>query len=359
MTDFETRLRESLARRAEDAPAPTGLAVRARGRLQRRRAAIAKVAAGVVAGAAVVAAVPLGIALVEGVDIRPRPRPAAPDTPFIVPDLSPDIRTARETRREITWADITFKVPPDWKAGATSAWCAKGKPLGGVVPRIDLPDQDRPETSCTPTTGYGVRVTAAEDFEPDRNFREVWRYDDAVGGTNKEYPDGAWVSYWFDDDWVVTTVTPDPGLTSRITRSVRGMDADVNGCVPVLDESDVLERVGAQGVGASLCRYAWDGELEDSQRLTEREAARALAALAVAPEIAGDDGCVQEQGWVVALTPAGQSSYLARYGTLGLGSCQDGVEPGSPERLVSRDRLELTVEVAEALDLDPDDLSVD
>jgi hypothetical protein len=358
VTDFETRLSESLAQRAEDAPATTGLALRARGRLQRRRAAMAKVAAGVVAAAAVIAAVPLGMALVEGVDVRPRPRPAAPDTPFIVPDLSPEITTARETRREIEWADITFKVPPDWKAGAATAWCAKGKPPGGVVPRIDLPDQDRPETSCTPTTGYGVRVTPAAGFEPDHNLREVWRYD-AVDGVDEEYPDDAWVSYWYDDDWVVTTVTPDPGLTSRITRSVRGMDADVNGCVPMLDESDVLEKVGGQGVGASLCRYAWDGELEDSQRLTEREAARTLAALAAAPEIAPEDGCVQQEGWVVALMPAGQPSYLARYGTLGLGSCQDGVESGSPERLVSRDRLELTTEVAEALDLDPDDLSVD
>ncbi|HXH76933.1 hypothetical protein [Nocardioides sp.] len=356
MTDFETRLRDSLAERAEEAPAPTGLAMGARGRLHRRRAAIAKVAAGVAVGTVVVAAVPLGMALVEGVDAPSRPRQVAPNTPFIVPDNSPEIEPARDTRREVEWSDITFKVPSEWKAGATTAWCAKARKPGGVVPRIDMPDQERPTTSCTPTSGYGVRVSPAADFEPDRNSREVWEYD-AEGATTEEYPDGAWVSYWYDDDWVVTTATPDPGLTSRITRSVRGMGADVNGCAMILDESDLLEKVGAPGVGASLCRYAWDGELEDSQRLTEREADLALAALGAAPEIAGDDGCVQERGWVVALTPAGQPSYLARYGTSGLGSCQDGVESGAPEQLVSRDRLELTTEVALALDLG--DLSID
>jgi hypothetical protein len=300
---------------------------------------------------------------VESLDAgRPSPRPVAPNTPFIVPDLSPEIQTAQDTKRQIKWSGITFEVPSDWKGGATTAWCAGGRKPGGVVPRIDLPDQERPKTTCTPANGYGVRVSPAAGFDPDHKSREVWEYDDTGTGATADYPDGAWVSYWFDDDWVVTTATPDPGLTTRITRSVRnrGQVVDVNGCSLFLDEPDVLAKVGALGVGASLCRYAWDGELVDSQRLTEGEAGRALAALAVAPEIGGEDApdCRQEKGWVVALTPAGQPTYLARYGTLGLGSCQDGVESGDPDQPASRDRLELTTEVALALDLD-DDLSLE
>ncbi|MCW2832789.1 MAG: hypothetical protein JWN68_742 [Nocardioides sp.] len=357
MTDFETRLRDSLAERAEEAPAPSGLARGARARLQRRRAAVAKGAAGVAVGTLVIAAVPVGSALVEGVDAPSRPRPVAPDTPFIVPDLSPDIQTARETKREIEWAGIRFAVPPDWKGGATTAWCARARKPGAVVPRIDLPDQARPKTSCTPTNGYGVRVTSAAGFEPERNSSEVWQYDDPGTGAPADYPDGAWVSYWFDDDWVVTTATSDPGLTSKITRSVRGLDADVNGCAPFLDDPDVLEEVGAAAVGGSRCRYAWDGDLEDSARLTEDAVARVMDALAAAPGTIGDDGCEQEQGWVVTLTPAGERPYLVRYGTLGLGSCEDGVEhltsEGGP-----RDHLELTTELAEALALNPDDLSL-
>ena len=355
MTDFEDQLRESLHQRAEQAPQPNWLGARVRARLHRRRAAVTKVVAGLVAGlvavAVVGAAVPAGKAIVESREGgRTSPRPVAPNTPFIVPDLSPEIREVRDTRREIKWSDISFKVPSDWRAGATTAWCAKGRKPDGVVPRIDLPDQERPTTSCTPTSGYGVRVSPPAGFEPEHDSRQVWAYD-AEGSTTEEYPDGAWVSYWYDDDWVVTTATPDPGLTSRITRSVRGTGVDVNGCAIVLDEPDLLEKVGAPGVGASLCRYAWDGELEDSQRLTEREAGRALAALGAAPEIAGDDGCVQEEGWVVTLTPAGESPYLARYATQGLGSCVDGIESTAPEQLVSRDHLQITPEVVDAFDL--------
>ena len=356
MTDLEGRLRDSLADRAEEAPRPAGLALRARTRFERRRAAVIKMVGGVAAVVVVAAAVPLVGAAVEGFDASRSTPPDVPERPFVVPDLSPQVRTARDTMNEVTWSGIRFAVPPEWKPGATTAWCAKAEEPGRAVPRVDLPDQDRSETTCTPTSGYGVRVTPAAGFEPVYSSREVWEYDSDESGGPAAYPDGAWVSYWFDDDWVVTTATPDPGLTSRITRSVRGDEVDVNGCAVTYD-AEVLSAVGARGVGAALCRYSPSGPLEDSQRLTERETSSALAALAEAPEGLAPDGCEQEEGWLVTLTPAGQAPYLARYGTQGLGSCQDGVESSAPKLLVSRGHLELTQELVKALDLD--DLPVD
>ena len=388
MKDVETRLRDSLTERAEDAPLPTALATRARARLRRRRTAIARLIAGIVAAVVVVGAVPLVLAVLDGGtdggtdrangalrapgddDGRDAERPVPERTPFVVPDLSPDlsptVRTAREQLREVTWLGIRLVVPAKWKNGATTAWCAptqekardkdqgkaqdRAKDPARVTPRLDLPDGPRPETVCTPTRGFGVTVSAAVAFEPDHASRMVWQYDAAASGDEPAaYPDGAWVSSWYDDEWVVTVATPEPGLTSRIVRSVTGKEIDVNGCVVVYDEADLESATGPRGVGASLCSYTAAGLLEDSQRLTERETREALAALAAAPASDGASDCEQEAGWLVVLTPAGESAHRARFGTQGLGSCEDGVEALG---LGVGGHVSITSDVVEALDLD-------
>lgn len=350
VADFERRLRDSLAVRAEDAPVPAELAVRARARLGRRRRRRSRIIK-VIGGVALLAAVPVGIVSVAGGGAGRPPAPVAPDGSFVVPDLSRDSRTARETMQQVTWQGIGFMVPSQWRPGVTTAWCAQAQDPGAAVPRIALPDQAGPRIACTPTSGYGVTVSAAADFEPVYASRHVWRYAPGDVDEPGAYPVDTWLSAWYDEDWLVTIATPDPGLTSRIARSVRGDEIDVNGCAVVYDELATRTTTGPRGVGAALCRYTPDGELDDSQRLTEQEAERALQAIATAPDLPGDDHCIQREGWLVTLTPAGQSAYIARYGTQGLGSCRDGIESTAPQLLVSRGSLEVTPEVAAALGL--------
>ena len=350
--DFESRVRNTLAERAEDATLPFGLAMAARARLRRRRRTTAKAVAAATMGAAVAAAA-FGIA-VMGADSAGRPpAPDAPPSHFIVADLAPDVVTARDSMREVTWRGIRFVVPSHWQPGITTAWCAEGRDPAVVVPRIALPGEVGPDLACTPRKGYGVTVGAAADFAPVHDSGYVWQYDSQGDDAHAGHPDGAWVASWYDDDWVVTIATPDPGLTSRIAQSVRGEEVDANGCAASYDDVAVRTVPGPRGVGAALCRYSSQGDLESSQRLTYVEVDDALAAIAAAPDLPGGDSCIQEQGWWVTLTPAGESAYLARYGTQGAGSCQDGVESTAHEQERGpRGHVEITPALRTAFGLD-------
>lgn len=353
MTDLEGRLRDSLAERAEDVRTSSGLAVGARARLRRRRTTLVKVGAGAVALAAVASGIASGIAFVDGGGVRPTAR-KAPQARFVVPDLSadlaPDVRTARDSMQQVRWRRLRFVVPVEWQPGVTTAWCAEGKDPGVVVPRIALPGAAGPKVACTPTSGYGVTVTATAAVDPVHDSRYVWRYDADDVDAPAAHPDGAWLSSWYDDDWVVTIATPDPGLTSRIAQSVRGEKVDANGCVATYDEVAVRTTEGPRGVGAALCVYSADGELEVSRRLSYVEVDGALAAIAAAPDLPGGDHCLQQEGWVATLTPAGEHAYLARYGTRGAGSCQDGVETTAQEQ--GPRYVEITPAVRAAFGLD-------
>ena len=196
-----------------------------------------------------------------------------------------------------------------------------------------------------------MTVSPAADLEPAHESGHVWQYDAADADGVPAYPDGAWLSEWYDDEWAITIATAHQPLTDRIARSVGADQVDVNGCALAYDELEVRTSVGPRGVGASLCRYPADGPLHDSERLTVRETAQALAALEAAPELPGGDHCVQQEGWRVTLTPAGGAAYLALYGTGGLGSCQDGVESTAPDQS-PQGYVELTSELVAALRLD-------
>jgi hypothetical protein len=102
-----------------------------------------------------------------------------------------------------------------------------------------------------------------------------------------------------------------------------------------------------------LCVYSADGDLEVSRRLSYVEVDGALAAIAAAPDLRVGDHCLQQEGWVATLTPAGESAYLARYGTRGAGSCQDGVESTAREQEQGpRGYVQITPAVRTALGLD-------
>ncbi len=235
LTDIETSLRDNLAdgaERAEDATRLTDLAVGARSRLRQRRTRTAKV----VSTVAIVAVAPFGIVWVGGDGSGRLPEPEVPDAHFIVRDLTPRPSARNGGLDEVTWRGIRFLVPPEWQPGAPTAWCAEGGDPADVVPRIALPGRARPKIACSPTSGYGVTVSAAAALDPAQESRYVFKYDTGGVDAQAAFPDGSWASYWYDDKWVVTIATPDPGLTSRIALSVRVEEVDANGCAVTKDD---------------------------------------------------------------------------------------------------------------------------
>lgn len=350
MTDFEDRLRDTLSTRAEDARASADLAGGARARLRRRRTAIARV----VAAATSVVVVSVGVALLGAAVTGDEKEPAP--TPDVAPNIARDpaareVSTGDDHLQEVTWSEISMAVPVEWKRGATTAWCTEGADPAAQPPLITLPDEPALRIACTPTNGYGLTVGSAAAFDPAHESGHVWRYDAEGLDGRALYPDDTWLSYWYDDQWVVTVATPDPGLTTRIMLSIRGAAVDANGCALEYDELSVRLGLGPRGVGAALCRYSVDRQLVDSTRLKVRQVDRALAAIAAAPQLPGGDHCIQERGWMITLTPAGQPAYLALYGTGGLGSCQDGLQATASGQ-VPGGYVEVTPELVTALRLD-------
>ena len=352
ITDVD-QLRESLLFAAEQAPAPTDVARGARARLRRRRARTARTAAVAAAAVAVTALIPVGMVLSDGDGGADRLAPVLPPVPNVVTERPTTNRVTEreEVRKTIFWRGITLEVPAQWQRGATMSWCSKGDDPAAVTPRVAFPgDTAAVRRECTPRSGYGVIMGPPATFEPAFGSLRVQQYDASADAVAR-YPEDAWLYSWYDEESVITVVTPDPGLTHQIAISISRDEVDANGCAAVYDELALPTAVGSRGVGASLCRYAAAGQIEDSQRLTARETERALDAIAAAPMQPGGGECAQEEGWRVTLTPEGQAAYLALYGTQGLGSCQDGLQSTAPGRDPGGS-FELTPEVLAALGLD-------
>jgi len=352
ITDVD-RLRDSLVFAAEQAPAPTDVARGARAKLRRRRARTARTAAVAAAAVAVTALIPVGIALSDGDGDADRLAPVLPPVPNVVTErpTTNGVTERDEVTKTIFWLGITFEVPAEWQRGATMSWCSKGDDPAAVTPRVAFPgDIAAVRRECTPRSGYGVIMGSPATFEPTFDSRRVQQYDASADAVAR-YPEDAWLYSWYDEESVITVVTPDPGLTHQIAISISRDELDANGCAAVYDELALPTALGSRGVGASLCRYAAAGQIEDSQRLTARETERALNAIAAAPIQPGGGECAQEGGWRVTLTPEGQAAYLALYGTQGLGSCQDGLQSTAPGQDPDG-YFELTPEVLAALGLD-------
>jgi hypothetical protein len=351
-TDVD-RIRDSLVFAGEQAPAPTDVARGARAKLRRRRARTARTAAASVAALVLTALIPVGIVLFDGEGAARRPVPVLRPVPNVVSErpTTNAVTERAEVTKTIFWLGITLEVPAEWQRGATTSWCSKGDDPASVTPRVAFPvDIAGEQSECTPRSGYGVVMGSPTSFEPAFDARRVQQYDASADAVAR-YPDDAWLYYWYDEESVITVVTPDPGLTHQIATSISRYEMDANGCATVYNELALPSAVGSRGVGASLCRYTAGGQIEDSQRLTERETARALSAIAGAPIQPGGGECAQEEGWRVTLTPEGHAAYLALYGTQGLGSCQDGLQSTAPGQDPDG-YVELTPEVLAALDLD-------
>lgn len=285
MSDFESRLGDALAAGAEEAPDGSGLAAGARGRARRRRRTMVVVAA--VAVVAVVG-VPIGVlALNDGGADR---GDGAND-----PTASP--RAPGDTRIE-TWHDIQIEVPASWSYGARSAWCA-----GGDVdePVVERPSGGTLAIACMPSYSYGAAWVDPEmtETEPVHPSGQVWQYQ---AGDVAEYPPGAWLGHWYDDQDMVQVAAADKETVQEILDSVQRVDdIDGNGC-PVVDDGGVGDVADDE---VAVCRYSADGQLEQSERLVGGDAVRARSVVEGAGEDSRGDLCRNGPGEYVAMTVAG------------------------------------------------------
>jgi hypothetical protein len=110
--------------------------------------------------------------------------------------------------RTESWHEMTFEVPDTWGQGGTSAWCSSGRSPEDTTPTVGRPTDMVALILCDPGNGYGVTVGSGAAASLVYDSGHVWQYD-TEGVDHAEYPDGAWLSYWYDDDTLITIVTPD------------------------------------------------------------------------------------------------------------------------------------------------------
>lgn len=277
MSDFESRLRDTLDERAASAPDAIGLADGARRRMRRRRTTWAVAAAAVVA-----AAVPLGLSQAGGGGgIGPA------DEPQVATDLPPGV--IEWGYRAESWHDVTFEVPVDWGYGGVTAWCSGGATLAEARPVVTRPDTIAPLVMCSPGTGWGVTIGSAAAFDPAYDSGHVWQFESA-GVADPQYPDGAWLGYWYDTDTVVTVIAPDRPTARRLVDSVEVIDGvDPNECPLRLGDAEATRDSTSDSF--SICRYDEDEWLTASRRLIGEDARAAQTAIFSAPIRTKDGDC--------------------------------------------------------------------
>ncbi|HET9998961.1 MAG TPA: hypothetical protein VFQ17_15685 [Nocardioides sp.] len=289
MTDFEDRLTSALHSAGDAAPDATGLAPAARRRagVRRRRTALTSAAAVVAVGIVVG-----GVAL-QG-DGDEGPSQVATD-----PQSSSAAVPTDEGRVE-TWHDVSVTVPSGWGHGSLSTWCIEGSEPG--TPVVERPEGVVEDIACTPATGYGVRF-----FEAAGQHLEAFSPGTVNKSVGQEFPRKSWQGWDQAGSNGVLVVAPTQDEAERVLASferVTGVDA--NGCTPHPADSTPAVAPG----DLRLCRYGVDDWLEQSELLSGRDAAAAVAALGAAPA-KGDRMCtmaltgprihvttVDAQGWV-------------------------------------------------------------
>ena len=327
MSDFESRLRDTLEERSASAPEAIGLADGARRRLRRRRTTWTVASAAVVA-----AAVPLGLGPWGG-----DRGPGAVDGPTVASEPPAGIEAGFRVE---TWRDLTFEVPDDWGHGGTSAWCTQAGAVEESRPVVTRPDAVVAMIACTPANGYGATISPPTSIIPTYESGEVWQYD-TEGVDEAFYPDGAWLGYWYDKADVITVVTPDRALTQRIVDSVRRYaGADPNGCPTDLAAAEAATSSVRE---LTLCRYDGQDQLAASGSWSGEEADAVLEALSDGPALPEPGGCTDQQ-------PTGRIAVLGSEGYLAT-----AIAEGCPERQgiyfsgaakgITRDGLEVLLSI--------------
>jgi hypothetical protein len=271
MSDFENDLRSALRAGVDDDLTVGGLADGARSKLRARR----RTWSGALAAAVVVAAIPVGLAVLgndggsgTGTLVEGGVDPAATGLP--------------DGWHWESYANIEFGVPDSWQHGSPNQWCVSGDRDQAWVSR---PNEAQTLVACLdPTNGYGAVIGAVEMPKTG-----IWQYP-AGGGA---YPDGAWMTVLVSGDMGVTVAAPDRATTQQIADSYRTVDAtDANGCATQQD----IPRIGTAPAMTPLdsgpivlCTYsgtATGANLAGSQALSADRARALLDALATAK----DDG---------------------------------------------------------------------
>lgn len=269
--NFERRVTEALESGAEQAPDATGLAAAARERNRRRvRARTTGVVAATVLA---VAAVSVTVALGGGDGSR---SPSVVDTPSSTTTsavVDPDSRVE-------TFRDLEITVPSSWGYGSLATWCLNGKSAPDQ-PVVERPGGAMPSIGCTePESGYGAQFFDASFFDPAYSPGHLEQVEVNSDGP-QTYPAGSWLGYQTDasGDLAVIVVAPTEAVAGAILDSASTVTgADANGCA--------VRRAGAAAElepgTVSVCRYAQDGWLEQSERLGGDDATAALAAIEAA-----------------------------------------------------------------------------
>jgi hypothetical protein len=308
MTDFESRVRETLKAGSEGAPPPVGLAEGARQRWRKRRRTTAAVAA----TAVVLAAVPVGIAVLgdEG-------SPARKDGNVTASGL-PEIPSGW---RWESWRNVQIAVPGSWEPGAASQWCVGDAPAAGTV--------DRGE-------GFSTLVACSPGLSSSVSFREgIAKHPlvDIKGVGRRLTFDGS----------TVDVVAPDQETLDAIVASANEIvDTDSRGCAPAIQ--DLTESPSADASGPlTVCRYVTlpgnsDAyQLAESRDLDDEESSGWLAALDAAPAVSESGNACDYDGGAEAMLVSSDDGLVA---FIEADPCGGGfVQTGDGEKAVSSDLL--------------------
>lgn len=256
--ELETRLAEALVGTAERAPYAADLAAGARSRLRRRRRTTAAVVAAVLAAVAVPVAISvLGDSSGSGPD-RDDSTVAEPPAGW----------------RTETWRDLSLRVPPDWTWGSGTDWCARDQSAETATPVVSRTVRKDRTLACAPTYGYGVHYFLPSGGElPPGTEGVVQQY------RGRRYPWGAWIGYATTGRAAVWVVTDSRTLTRQVLDSTEPVgEVDANGCASRVEmlSPRVSDRI-------SVCRYAQDGWLEQSELLSRSDSGGARRAVLDAP----------------------------------------------------------------------------
>ncbi|QBR93564.1 hypothetical protein [Nocardioides euryhalodurans] len=264
MTDrLEQRLADGLAGTAERAPHPGDLGAGARVRLRRRR----RTTAATVAAALAVVAIPVGLTVLGGGG-------SAGDPDRDEPTVTDSVPTGWRTE---TWRDLSLSVPPEWTWGGGTSWCTEGS-LEEAGSQVSRPGGMVPAIACEPSYGYGAHF-----LEPSRGELPPGTEGAVQQYRGSRYPEDSWIGYVSTGQAAVWVVTDERTLTRQVLDSVEPVgEVDANGCATRLEMS-----APSTSGRVSVCRYAGDGWLEQSELLSKAGSQQAAAALGSAPPAEG------------------------------------------------------------------------
>lgn len=301
MSDFEGRVRDALGAGADEAPAAVGLAEGARRRLRRRRVVTSAVAA----TAVVLAAVPVGLALVGSDDDG---GPGRDDVE--VADGLPEVP---DGWRWESFRDVQVAVPGTWTGGNITQWCSDPSEETG---RVDRGEGVSTLMLCEPEHGYGV-VLRAEAGEPLTSTR---------GPSERVALGGA----------VIDVIAPDEATLQEIVGSAHVFEeVDSRGCRATVAEVGEGMLTGSPSGALTVCRYGVGSsyELQESRVLPDPAAADWLAALESTGEPAPlSEDCEMGAEAMLVSTADGPVAWL-EYDACGGGYAltRDGEKGVSPE----------------------------